>query len=81
MHVKLEGENVFPLCWVLTEVCVKGVMVVVVIRLMEPHEYPKARQIDVTETGTRLVRMVEERLVEEPREWRRPPWGAERVRN
>lgn len=63
----------------LTEVYAKGVMVVVVIRPMEPHEYPKARQIDVTETGTYFYRVIEGQLVEEPREWRRQPWGAERV--
>ncbi|MDF2630039.1 MAG: uncharacterized protein K0R39_3870 [Symbiobacteriaceae bacterium] len=50
----------------------------VIIRAIQPGEYDKAREIDVTETGSSIYRMVEGELVEQPLTWRRPPWGEKR---
>lgn len=79
MRAKVASEFGFPICWVLTELCAKGALALIVIRQVQPHEYTKAREIDVTETGSSLYRMVDGHLAEELKEWRRPPWGEERV--
>lgn len=50
----------------------------IIIRQLQPQEYDKAREIDVTETGSMLYRAVDGQLVEEQHEWRRPPWTEPR---
>ncbi|HWI52519.1 MAG TPA: GNAT family N-acetyltransferase [Symbiobacteriaceae bacterium] len=48
------------------------------IRQLQPHEYEKVREIDVSETGSMIYRAVDGQLVEEQHEWRRPPWTEAR---
>lgn len=48
------------------------------IRQLQPHEYDKARELDVTETGTRIYRSENGQVVPVLHEWRRPPWTEAR---
>lgn len=56
----------------------EGKSFVIVVREMEPGEFEKVREIDVSETGDMVYSWRNGRLMEMPHEWQRRPWSEER---